>query len=898
MKPNSLLKRERELRGWSQAKVAEGVGTTALNVGRWERGVSMPYPHFREKLCLLFGKDAAALGLLEAEEETFVSPSLRSPSGSLAGEAIVDPAIPLPPPGQVRLIGRDDLVKNLRSRLCGEAKPVTLALNGLPGVGKTALAIELAYDAELRGHFPDGILWAGLGVRPDITELLSRWGALLGISVGEIGKETSSEAWARAIRSTIGWRQMLLVIDDAWEIEDALAFQVGGPCCAYMVTTRYPHLAVQLAADGAQAIPELTEQDGLALLARYAGEFVERAPEMASALVRSVGALPLAITLMGKYLSVQVYSGQPRRLNAAVEHLRDARARLQLSEARTLAERHPSLASGTSLSLQSVIAVSEQLLTEDARSALRALSIFPAKPNSFSEEAALEVSQASVETLDALCDSGLLESNGPSRYMLHQTISDYARASFTDPVVSERLANYYVRFVEKHQNEHELLEIETSNVLAAFDSANLAGRCGEIARGVCAFAPFLLMRGLYALAERHLKRAYTAARSIGDIRRIIETLKHLSLVELAAGSIAEAGTILQEGLKLAKEAGYEEQVCDLLRNLGMVEGERGNPDQSEGYFQEGLELARRLNLQEQICRLLTGLGVVAGRRGKYGQGLHYFQEALQLARGLDHRERIATLLLNLGWLEDERGHYAQAETYYVDCLNMARQHGYDELQGAVQVNLSTLMLSMGRYASGQTYLSQALTLLRQVGNYLWIAQAFQSQGELAAAQGNDVQAERAFREGLAIARRLDHREQIGTHLTSLGELEIRRGNLEQAERYLREALILSKELARMILTCLTCYAYGNLCLHLQHIEEAEDYFLEMQRTAPPEHRELQALALFGLARVAFVRNQQSQARRYGKASLSIFTAIGNRRAIELENWLRLTERDAVPKTEF
>src|SRR3954462_15929548 len=65
MKPNSLLRRERELRGWSQAKVWEKVGTTELIVGRWERGVSLPYPHFREKLCVLFGKDAGALGLLD-----------------------------------------------------------------------------------------------------------------------------------------------------------------------------------------------------------------------------------------------------------------------------------------------------------------------------------------------------------------------------------------------------------------------------------------------------------------------------------------------------------------------------------------------------------------------------------------------------------------------------------------------------------------------------------------------------------------------------------------------------------------------------------------------------------------------------------------------------------------
>ncbi len=58
MKPNTQLKYEREIRGWSQAKVAEEIGSSDRNVSRWERGVSSPYPHFREKLCALFGKSA------------------------------------------------------------------------------------------------------------------------------------------------------------------------------------------------------------------------------------------------------------------------------------------------------------------------------------------------------------------------------------------------------------------------------------------------------------------------------------------------------------------------------------------------------------------------------------------------------------------------------------------------------------------------------------------------------------------------------------------------------------------------------------------------------------------------------------------------------------------------
>jgi DNA-binding XRE family transcriptional regulator len=70
MAPNRHLKQARELRGWSQARLAEMIGTDATTVSRWERGLFVPTPHFREKLCQCFGKNAEELGLLDALTET------------------------------------------------------------------------------------------------------------------------------------------------------------------------------------------------------------------------------------------------------------------------------------------------------------------------------------------------------------------------------------------------------------------------------------------------------------------------------------------------------------------------------------------------------------------------------------------------------------------------------------------------------------------------------------------------------------------------------------------------------------------------------------------------------------------------------------------------------------
>ena len=62
--PNDKLREERLRRQWTQQDLADRLETTKLTIGRWERGISVPGPHFRLKLYALFGKSAEELGLV------------------------------------------------------------------------------------------------------------------------------------------------------------------------------------------------------------------------------------------------------------------------------------------------------------------------------------------------------------------------------------------------------------------------------------------------------------------------------------------------------------------------------------------------------------------------------------------------------------------------------------------------------------------------------------------------------------------------------------------------------------------------------------------------------------------------------------------------------------------
>src|SRR5437588_5982551 len=62
----SRLRQEREQHAWTQSEVAERTGTTQINVSRWENGITVPSPYYRQRLGELFGKSMEELGFIPA----------------------------------------------------------------------------------------------------------------------------------------------------------------------------------------------------------------------------------------------------------------------------------------------------------------------------------------------------------------------------------------------------------------------------------------------------------------------------------------------------------------------------------------------------------------------------------------------------------------------------------------------------------------------------------------------------------------------------------------------------------------------------------------------------------------------------------------------------------------
>jgi len=71
----SRLRQERERRAWTQSDVAERIGTTQINISRWETGITFPGPYYRQRLGELFGKSLQELSLIPESSEEHNEPA-------------------------------------------------------------------------------------------------------------------------------------------------------------------------------------------------------------------------------------------------------------------------------------------------------------------------------------------------------------------------------------------------------------------------------------------------------------------------------------------------------------------------------------------------------------------------------------------------------------------------------------------------------------------------------------------------------------------------------------------------------------------------------------------------------------------------------------------------------
>lgn len=712
-------------------------------------------------------------------------------------------------------VGREPLIAMVAQRLI-RGSTLALSADGLPGVGKTTLAVALTYHREVLDHFIDGVLWGALGLQPNVMAVLASWAAALGIDVSQ---EIDPRARAARVRDTIGQRKFLLVIDDAWEPrESALLLRCGGPGCAHFLTTRDESIARAFAGvDGTVEISELKLDDALRLLATLAPEACTADPEAAQRLVEAVGCLPLAIELMGAYLSAAENRYFREQQEAALHRMADPAERL-----RQACMRLGDTRATTKVTLREIIRLSLHHLPDEAVAAFHALGAFAPKPETFDLAAALAVTGASVGALSRLIERNLLGKQGEA-LSLHQTVADVAREETPEETVHAHASHYLQRV---HTADTDWQDIESIYGQVRWGFSQTSGGTGWVLEFTRALRNYQLVRGLREDSFRWNELELEAARTAGDMKRVGTTLGnrgnlhglvgeydramelHQQALEIlrvvdddrglavTLGNIASvygnlgehdrALEIYQQLLPRLRNAGDRLAEGSILHNIGSLYQNQGEPDRALEYLQQALTLRHALGDRAGKAATLNNIGGVYQAQGEFDRALDYFQQALPILRAVGDLRLEATTLTNIGSIHNLRSDLDCALYFCQQALPIARAVGDRPGEAVILNNIAQAYFSLGSRDDALEFYLQALPVMRAVGNRQAEAVALIYLGQIYFSLSDHERALQFFQEAVPVARATGEKQGEAMARTAIAGIHYAEGRLEQGVAELRK----------------------------------------------------------------------------------------------------------------
>ncbi|WP_308167963.1 AfsR/SARP family transcriptional regulator [Catellatospora tritici] len=219
-------------------------------------------------------------------------------------ERTESPLLPRPaqlPPDLPSFTGRDDLIAGARAAVARPGGPTVLAIDGMPGIGKTALAVRLAH--EFAADYPDGQLYVDLrgydGWGPVMSPAEALRGFLGSLGVSQDSIPVELHAQAGMYRSRLAGRRVLVVLDNCRDAEQIRHLLPGSAGCLVIVTSR-SRLSALLTTVGAHPLPVGLPSVGeaRAMLSGLLGAGrVAADPAAVDAVVTGCGRLPLALAV-------------------------------------------------------------------------------------------------------------------------------------------------------------------------------------------------------------------------------------------------------------------------------------------------------------------------------------------------------------------------------------------------------------------------------------------------------------------------------------------------------------------------------------------------------------------------------------------------------------------------
>ncbi|MDQ4097199.1 MAG: tetratricopeptide repeat protein [Actinomycetota bacterium] len=686
---------------WTQEDLAEALGYDVSYVAKIERGRRRPTPQF-----------VARVAEVTATPKQEVLTLARRPSARTR--------LPMP---TTPLLGRAREVDEVTRLLEPPGRCVTLV--GAPGIGKTSLALEVAWQmAESLRH---GACFVPLG---EVSDPASVSDAIIHqLGVAEQGSSDLDSLLVKILRH----RNILLVLDNFEHVLGARHLIEGlvrrASCVRVLVTSREA-LGLEVETEYELAtLPVPRPGDCLDAAEDYAAVqmFVSKSrlarPTFVLDESNVASVVEICSRLDGLPLAISLTASASRILSPA-DIAKSLRVRLEL----------PTAAGSDPLArprLCEALDWSWELLEPSHRRLLARLGVFVGGCSLAAAEAVCSKGDddvlAGLAALESKSLIGATSSDeGDSRFTCLETVRRYALNKLSAEgqlgQMRDRHCSYFVAMASVGESKmlggHDQaswlrnLESEHANLTAAFDWA-LARHPEKALRLAAALWRFYSMG---RISEGRRLIAQSLSSTAGLPTDYIAALTGLGVLARAQGDLKVAGASFARARGLAIEGGYAPERALAVLNEGIVAEAQGAYDEAEAHFSEAAARYRATGDSRGFAHALNCLGVIALRRDDKGTATSSFLSALSRFRALNDRCSVAVTATNLGWMAETDGELGEARQWYEETLQIWEDVGDEHGRARAMASLGRLARHGREFARARTLLEQALRALHRLGD--------------------------------------------------------------------------------------------------------------------------------------------------------------------------------------
>lgn len=709
--------------------------------------------------------------ILAADGELLLPASAGSPDpGPVAlSAATADDRRPAAAPGSLvprqlpaaarHFVGRAPALKVLAGLAAETAKAshstVIAVIDGTAGIGKTALALHFAH--QVAGQFQDGQLYVNLrgfdpaGPPTTPIEALRLFLDAVGAPAARI--PASLDAQAALYRTCLFGKRMLILLDNAKDVDQVRPLLPASPGCLVIVTSR-SQLTSLVAAEGACPLPldVLADSEGRELLTCHLGqERVGCDPGAAAELIQLCARLPLALSIA----AARTASQPGLSLAALAAELRDARRRLDALDAG-----HPAA------NVRAVLSSSYQQLDTTTARLFRLLGLH-AGPD-ISAAAAASVAGLPLDEgrrrLGQLTISHLLAEHVPGRFSTHDLLRAYAAelTQSADPeaerraAVSRMLDHYlhtaYSAALQLHPTRKP---IELPSPQPGADPAHI-GDAGQATAWFEAEHQVLMAAAGRALELGFDRQAWQIAWALW---------RFLDL----GGRWHDCAAVQRIALVATQRLGDRTAEASAHHRFGFASTRLGHYDDAYAHLAIALSISVECADHAGQAVAHNGLAITLNYQGRYREALGHAQQALESWTAAGDLPGQAMGLNSVGWLHVVLGNYPAALSHCKEAVAMFSDLGNQEGVANALDSLGYAYQQSRDLAEATACYRRALDLKREFGGRWATAETLDHLGDTYHAAGNLAGALTEWEEALAILDHLQHpaADQIRAKLATL-----------------------------------------------------------------------------------------------------------------------------------